>query len=101
IALRSTYFAKVHVAKTGAINNTYKGYFQAAFRMLFPQSMLGKNNYEKIDRIFISGTEIYSRIIASYLIAYIPEIKLFYYEDGVESYSDIVGNQRHMFKGSN
>lgn len=81
-------FSKVYLMKTGPVNGNVWSYCCCIVSLLFPSSL----NATKIqtDRVFIVATEIYSRIAACYLLQKKRANELFYFEEGVGSYAEIL-----------
>lgn len=89
-AVKSEMFTKVKIVKVGQIKGDFKSYFSSIKCILFPRSIM--LNFENVDRIFITGTEIYSRIIA-FMVLKDKNTKLFFYEDGMGSYDTLLSDQ--------
>lgn len=89
-AIKADLFEKVIIVEVGQIKGNFKSYLSSIRRILFPKNI--KMILENPDRVFISGTEIYSRIIAFNFLKN-PNTKLFYYEDGMESYDTLLNRQ--------
>lgn len=68
-----------------------KYYFNCISKILFSQTL--KLNGTNIDRLFITGTDIFSRIISCKLLKKYKNMDLFYYEDGMASYFDVISSK--------
>lgn len=93
IAENAGCFKNIVVLKAGMTNSSLKSYMTTLIRCLNIKSF-GSGLNLNIDSIFITNTEAYSRIIACYFLQKKNTIKLFFYEDGVESYTDILSNNK-------
>lgn len=63
-------------------------YLNCVMRICFPALM--KVNFDELDRLFITGTEVFSKIISYYLLSRNNKCNLYYYEDGLASYYDVI-----------
>lgn len=90
IARKSELFRGIYLIKAGSISGTTDSYVKAFISIAFPQII--HLPYKSCDQVFITGTEIYSRLIACQFIKKNPKCKMFYYEDGMASYTNILSS---------
>lgn len=88
LAKKSNKFNHILFVKTGRADGTLKSYLGCIFKILFP-CLIHVKPYE-IDRLFITSTEVFSRIIAYKFFTVNKLLKLYYYEDGLESYMEVL-----------
>lgn len=88
LAAKSEKFSRITFIKTGRADGTIKSYIGCAFKILCP-SLIPFKAYS-INRLFISSTEIFSRIIAYKFFGCSDSLEIYYFEDGLESYMEVL-----------
>lgn len=88
-AKRGNLFDQVLIIKAGPICGTLVSYVRTLETICFP-STIKLPSPKRYDRIFITATEVYSRVIACMLIKENAHCQLYYYEDGMASYTDVL-----------
>lgn len=86
-------FKRILIIHAGNIDASIRSYLQTLYRIAFPSSLRGFS--AKMDRVFITATEIYSRVLTYNLLKKNPSLELYYYEDGLGSYSDVLSRATH------
>lgn len=86
IASRTNLFSRIVKLDAGKIDSSLGGYLKSFIYIIHP----GVFSNFIADRVFITGTEIYSRIIAFNCIKKNANTSLYYYEDGMASYTDVI-----------
>lgn len=90
LAKKSRKFSQITFVKTGRANGSLKSYINCLLKMTCP-CLIYIRAYE-IDRLFITSTEVFSRIIAYKFFQVKQTLKLFYFEDGLESYMEVLNS---------
>lgn len=73
-------------------------YLNCVVRIIFPALM--KANFNDLDRLFITGTEVFSKIISYHLLSRNNICSLYYYEDGLASYYDVINYRIYDLKNA-
>lgn len=89
-AIKSECFDEIKILQAGPIDGTLRSYTLAFINISYPIFLSKHKDFFDIDRVFITYTEMYSRILAYKLLKNKPKVKLFFFEDGIESYSDVL-----------
>lgn len=97
IANRAQVFTNIYNIKTGPIEGNFKSYFMMLLSLFMPYML--RLPYDISDRVFITATEIYSRIIAMKLIKK-SKCSVYFYEDGLATYTDVL-SKNMLFNKSN
>lgn len=91
IAKKISVFSVIKIIDAGKVNSSGESYLNALSRAVFPQKM--GIVYKSYDRVFITGTEFYSRLIAAIYLNINKKCDLLFYEDGMGSYTDVLSNR--------
>lgn len=91
IAKKANIFTDIKIITAGPINGTLKSYI-VTLRCIFGKKF-SSINVGEISRVFITFTEIYSRILACEILKQYPRCELYFYEDGMASYTNILSKK--------